>query len=79
MPKPPRAKAPIILETEPRSYAWCSCGLSTKQPFCDGSHGPTGMLPKHVVVEEKKKIAWCACKLTSTPPFCDGSHKKIVD
>jgi CDGSH-type Zn-finger protein len=19
-------------------YRWCSCGLSLKQPFCDGSH-----------------------------------------
>ena len=21
-----------------KTYSWCSCGLSKKQPFCDGSH-----------------------------------------
>ena len=21
-----------------KTYAWCACGLSQKQPFCDGSH-----------------------------------------
>ena len=21
-----------------KSYYWCSCGKSKKQPFCDGSH-----------------------------------------
>ena len=23
---------------EEKKYAWCVCGLSKKQPFCDGSH-----------------------------------------
>ena len=22
----------------PKTYFWCSCGLSAKQPFCDNSH-----------------------------------------
>ena len=21
-----------------KTYAWCTCGLSVKNPFCDGSH-----------------------------------------
>ena len=21
-----------------KSYAWCACGLSKNQPFCDGTH-----------------------------------------
>ena len=21
-----------------KTYSWCSCGLSKKQPFCDSSH-----------------------------------------
>jgi len=21
-----------------KTYSWCACGLSQKQPFCDGSH-----------------------------------------
>ena len=28
---------PIIVE-EGKTYYWCQCGLSKKQPFCDGSH-----------------------------------------
>ena len=24
-----------------KSYYWCSCGKSSKQPFCDGSHKGT--------------------------------------
>lgn len=30
---------PIDVELKKgKSYAWCACGLSKKQPFCDGSH-----------------------------------------
>ena len=30
---------PIAIEVEQgKSYYWCSCGKSSKQPFCDGSH-----------------------------------------
>ena len=25
-----------------KTYFWCSCGLSKKQPFCDGSHKKDG-------------------------------------
>ena len=29
----------IAIEVEQgKSYFWCSCGKSSKQPFCDGSH-----------------------------------------
>ena len=27
---------------EGKSYFWCSCGKSLKQPFCDGSHKKEG-------------------------------------
>jgi len=27
----------IIVE-KGKTYFWCACGLSQKQPFCDGSH-----------------------------------------
>jgi CDGSH iron-sulfur domain-containing protein 3 len=65
------------MEVEPGRYLWCSCAASKKQPFCDGSHGSTGMFPKMVVITEKQTVAWCACKATSTPPFCDGTHKNF--
>ena len=25
-----------------KSYFWCACGKSSKQPFCDGSHKSCG-------------------------------------
>ena len=28
-----------------KSYYWCSCGKSSKQPFCDGSHKGTEFKP----------------------------------
>ena len=32
----------IVVEVEQgKSYYWCSCGKSSKQPFCDGSHKGT--------------------------------------
>ena len=40
MPKGQRAgNGAIAIEVEEgKSYFWCSCGKSSKQPFCDGSH-----------------------------------------
>lgn len=69
---------PIIMRVKPGRYVWCSCGESKKQPFCDGSHGPTGMRPVFVEITEEKEVAWCNCKTSGQKPFCDGSHKKIT-
>ncbi len=71
------AKAPTVLELEPGTYHWCSCGRSRKQPFCDCSHKGTGFTPLELVIEEQKRVALCQCKLTSRPPFCDGTHKGL--
>jgi len=60
-----------------KTYAWCACGLSKNQPFCDGSHKTTGFRP-HIFKAEKNGPQWmCMCKQTKTKPFCDGSHKKL--
>jgi CDGSH-type Zn-finger protein len=67
---------PVATELEEgKRYAWCTCGLSKNQPFCDGAHKGKGMFP-HVFVAEKTEIKYlCACKKTKNAPFCDGSHK----
>lgn len=70
-------KSPMVLEVEPGTYAWCSCGHSTKQPYCDGSHKGSGMNPIIETVTEKKTVAWCGCKSSSNGAFCDGSHTKL--
>ena len=39
-------KAPYAVDVEEgKSYFWCSCGLSSMQPFCDGSHHGTSFSP----------------------------------
>lgn len=55
-------------------YSWCACGLSKKQPFCDGSHRGSGMKPYRMKAEENCEVFFCGCKHTKTPPYCDGSH-----
>jgi len=61
---------------EGKSYYWCSCGKSSKQPFCDGSHKGTDFNPVVYKAEATKKMFFCACKQTNNQPFCDGSHNK---
>ena len=59
-----------------KSYYWCSCGKSSKQPFCDGSHKGTEFKPLAYKAELTKKVFFCVCKQTNDQPFCDGSHNK---
>lgn len=68
---------PVVMELEAGTYFWCQCGLSNKQPFCDGSHSGSGFAPMAFTIEEKKRVALCTCKQTNKSPFCDGSHKAI--
>ena len=68
-------KAPQMVELETgKTYAWCACGKSANQPFCDGSHQGSSITPTVFKVDEPKKVAMCMCKQTKNPPYCDGSH-----
>ncbi|RZS92569.1 CDGSH iron-sulfur domain-containing protein [Aquimarina brevivitae] len=77
MSTPKRAgNEPIAIELEKdKRYAWCSCGYSEDQPFCNGAHKKEGGIPIVFTVVEEKKAYLCTCKLTKTPPYCDGTHK----
>jgi CDGSH iron-sulfur domain-containing protein 3 len=77
--------APRIARKEPfgltlesgKTYAWCACGLSQKQPFCDGAHKVTAFKPV-VFKQEKTEEVWlCGCKQTKDRPFCDGTHNGL--
>jgi CDGSH-type Zn-finger protein len=70
--------APIVVELEPGTYAWCSCGQSSNQPWCDGRHSADGKFaPVVFKVEAAKTVALCTCKHSATPQFCDGSHRQL--
>jgi CDGSH-type Zn-finger protein len=71
------ADTPYVVEVEEgKSYFWCSCGNSEKQPFCDGSHKGSDFTPVKFTTKESKKVFFCGCKATKAQPLCDGSHKK---
>jgi len=71
-------KAPIPVELEAgKMYAWCTCGESKNQPFCDGAHAGSEFAPKVFKAEETKTAYMCTCKHTKNPGFCDGSHSSL--
>lgn len=72
------AKAPIKVELEEgKKYAWCTCGLSDNQPWCNGAHKGTEFTPNVFIAEETKTAHMCQCKATANPGFCDGAHKSL--
>lgn len=76
---------PVIAQPKPyrvtleggRTYFWCACGRSASQPFCDGSHKGTGILPRKVVPARTEEVLLCGCKHTEGAPFCDGAHTNL--
>ena len=78
---------PIIADNRPvavnvsaaEEYYFCTCGRSSNQPFCDGSHAGTEFTPKAFKAEKDEEVFLCACKHTQNAPFCDGTHKKFSD
>ncbi len=77
-PMSQKVKQPIKINLDKdRVYFWCTCGLSEKQPMCDGSHKEKTDKKSHSFrVDQTKEYFICSCKLTSNPPYCDGSHNK---
>ena len=71
-------KSPYKVKVEKgKTYFWCACGISQKQPFCDGSHKKEGKFKSlKYLADDSKEIYFCGCKMTNHPPFCDGSHSK---
>jgi len=71
-------KSPQMVQLESgKTYAWCACGQSANQPWCNGAHNGTELAPDVFKAEESKSAAMCLCKQTGNPPYCDGSHLKL--
>ena len=79
MTEPKNGTHPIVVEETPGTKAYCQCGLSTKLPYCDGTHGRenTGIQPMVVEVESAGKKAVCQCHQSSNKPWCDGTHSRL--
>jgi CDGSH-type Zn-finger protein len=60
-----------------KSYWWCACGKSAKQPFCDGSHKGTGFAPIEFKADASGPVGFCGCKRSAKAPRCDGTHKTL--
>ena len=71
-------KAPYYVDVEAgKTYYWCACGQSKKQPFCDGSHKETGITPVAWKAGKTGPSYFCACKQSKNEPLCDGRHAKL--
>ncbi len=71
-------KAPYQMDVEEgKTYYWCSCGRSAKQPLCDGSHQGTSFAPLPYTADKTGTAYLCGCKKTANQPQCDGSHKNL--
>lgn len=72
-------KEPYVVKGEKdKKYAWCACGESSNQPFCDGSHAKTDQKP--VIFKAEKKdgnMHLCGCKQSKNAPYCDGTHLNL--
>lgn len=73
-------RSPKMVELEAgKTHAWCACGRSSNQPWCDGSHKATSITPRVFTVDVAKTVALCMCKQTKNPPYCDGSHMGLEE
>jgi CDGSH-type Zn-finger protein len=70
-------KSPYIIQEKARKVAWCRCGRSANQPYCDGSHKGSEFSPIVVDLAEDKLVKWCGCKHSGNKPYCDGTHKTL--
>ncbi len=69
---------PLAVDVEAgKTYYWCACGESQRQPFCDGSHAGSAFEPVAYTATKTGPVFFCACKHTRKAPLCDGSHSAV--
>lgn len=71
-------KSPYAVDVKAgRSYWWCACGKSARQPFCDGSHKGSAFAPVEFKADADRTVFFCGCKHSKGQPLCDGSHQRL--
>ena len=71
---------PIAVELKSgEEYHFCTCGRSSRQPFCDGSHVGSGFMPQAFTADSDGEAWLCRCKHSARAPYCDGTHKRFPD
>ena len=71
-------KAPFPVDVEAgKTYYWCACGKSAKQPFCDGSHKGSSFAPTAYTADKTGAAWFCGCKHSKNGALCDGAHKAL--
>lgn len=71
-------RSPIKVQLEEgKNYAFCTCGLSENQPFCNGAHKGSSFTPFKFTAAATEEIWMCLCKRTGNAPRCDGTHKTL--
>ena len=59
---------------EGRMYAWCACGRSQRQPFCDGAHKDTGIEPIRFKADSPPGRSICAAARIRTRSRTATAH-----
>lgn len=79
MPQPVIAqRSPYAVEVVAgRTYLWCACGMSKRQPFCDNAHKGTAFVPIPYKADVSATRYFCGCKRSADRPLCDGTHNRL--
>ena len=70
-------KAPYGVDLAAGDYFWCACGLSKKQPFCDGSHKGGEFTPKKFTITQAEKNGCAAASKKKTRRFATARIKRF--
>ena len=73
------AKKGLNVACDPGRYYACTCGHSSEQPFCDGSHEGTHLPPNGLKLASLEPITFAYVNTARECLFCDGTHSQLID
>lgn len=69
------SKEPEYVTLESGTFSFCSCGKSTKLPFCDGSHHGRKFIMVHFKIAEKREAWLCNFQQPKNAVLENQTHK----